>query len=1304
MYLYARLQTSPPPEALKAFLLDLEENWRPFIESRTEKQEQLTIAQRLTWCALHSREFKTRAAFDVSSDKPDFICKDEEDSWRFILAFRSGEKLQIPFACVVDTDGAICHFELKLCRGGTGNVYHHPDNPFRITSCEKDNLIEDNFIDAVETAWRAARRHVDNCNVDGCWRIIDPPAKPLGGPSAGGAAALGWLHLLRGTKPDTRVIVIAAIDTGGKLQKVGGVEAKTRAVAAANARNKDSVHSFFDKIIVAAPENRDAAVKDEAIVPEIVGSLADCADVRSQAATDLIHYLNKLIEDLDAVQGRNPARRSRDIAIDTSVYTRKIEAKDETFDPNDPRRRQHRSVLEEMEYQKYELPIERERRLKEPWSDVFERAREPLVLKGAPGSGKTFLSRQSVLKIALQARGALAAGAGLKDVGLLPIWITANELIQSASVPDCILESIRCNKVKGKLSQAFLQWFEESRICIVIDALDEISETKSVLREKLRALNAWIGKGRLMMTCRTMDWLKFQDNLGSMMLTEVELATLDDDEKQQLVRKFFARDSEKCERMLNLLDDNRSLDYACESPLLLNFACSLCDDPDTKIDKNTTSVGLYIKIMDHIFSGKWRNVEPFWGDEDEDIRDWQNKLHCIAWPMFSNTQEAKYNENDNDAKWREKNRFSNIEWKAACKQAGINDRNNRFFKELKKVGVLVSSGRRDNQDKDPCTSFLHRTLFEYSAARGLALDKNNYRTWIAEKAKKRPGEPGGVFWFAPEWWEMLTFLSGIENIDVQLLLDAVDQNCDDVFHSMLYLKAKFVGAADGTNHLSGSTLPIICSVIQMVVVQDSTISTLHRSVIRSIINQLSLTHQVKEQLGITLLDSLNPQSGPVLNDFICKMLGDIRSERTVNPLIQIMRLYSKSIAKLKRGEHAYLADFASQALVRIRSEGAVYGILQSLKGTEHWSLQIYAASALGRMVGFIKYAAGKDNIKKVPDLLKTMRETEYAELAQIVAEKLGDMRSARAVSVCLQALRQNEDLSLRSAVYWALDWISWALTASKSEHPDPKAFRRPDEPQIVTEVPDNIRIEQTVFELLKTIREAKNWDLRERAVEALIESSREAVSDEVFDEIAGALGSIKSEHTIKALVNALRDTHKDVRWVAAEALGIIKSERTVDALITALRDIDEDVRSSAASALGKINTEHAINALVTALWDPDEDIRLTAVRGLGDANCERAVDALVEVLVDENRDIRANAASSLGRLKSERTVDALITTLSDIDVGVRLSSVDALGKIKSKRTIEALVELFRDEDHGVRTHAADALWNISWEHKVPIFK
>src|SRR5207249_3206301 len=69
-----------------------------------------------------------------------------------------------------------------------------------------------------------------------------------------------------------------------------------------------------------------------------------------------------------------------------------------------------------------------------------------------------------------------------------------------------------------------------------------------------------------------------------------------------------------------------------------------------------------------------------------------------------------------------------------------------------------------------------------------ALSRLKPEVWLAEARQH--------FWFEPEWVEVLTLLAALTD-DPTPLIDAVDdeRTHDDIFGSMLALKARMVGAA-----------------------------------------------------------------------------------------------------------------------------------------------------------------------------------------------------------------------------------------------------------------------------------------------------------------------------------------------------------------------------------------------------------------------------------------------------------------------------------------------------------------------------
>ncbi|MFN4150773.1 MAG: HEAT repeat domain-containing protein, partial [Candidatus Sericytochromatia bacterium] len=69
-----------------------------------------------------------------------------------------------------------------------------------------------------------------------------------------------------------------------------------------------------------------------------------------------------------------------------------------------------------------------------------------------------------------------------------------------------------------------------------------------------------------------------------------------------------------------------------------------------------------------------------------------------------------------------------------------------------------------------------------------------------------------------------------------------------------------------------------------------------------------------------------------------------------------------------------------------------------------------------------------------------------------------------------------------------------------------------------------------------------------------------------------------SKNVLDILVDALNDTHGNIREMAASALGELGDIRAVDYLIKSLVDPNPEVRRNAAGALGKLKDPSCIDA------------------------------------------------------------------------------------------------------------------------------
>jgi bla regulator protein BlaR1 len=114
---------------------------------------------------------------------------------------------------------------------------------------------------------------------------------------------------------------------------------------------------------------------------------------------------------------------------------------------------------------------------------------------------------------------------------------------------------------------------------------------------------------------------------------------------------------------------------------------------------------------------------------------------------------------------------------------------------------------------------------------------------------------------------------------------------------------------------------------------------------------------------------------------------------------------------------------------------------------------------------------------------------------------------------------------------------------------------------------------------------------------ALIEALRDS-DRQVREHAAMGLAASPGTDVIDPLLSALKDPDAQVREKAAIGLAFRRDPKIVDPLLSALEDSDAQVREKAAIALGASGDQRAIGALTKAMTDPDSQVREKAVAGL----------------------------------------------------------------------------------------------------------
>lgn len=219
---------------------------------------------------------------------------------------------------------------------------------------------------------------------------------------------------------------------------------------------------------------------------------------------------------------------------------------------------------------------------------------------------------------------------------------------------------------------------------------------------------------------------------------------------------------------------------------------------------------------------------------------------------------------------------------------------------------------------------------------------------------------------------------------------------------------------------------------------------------------------------------------------------------------------------------------------------------------------------------------------------------------------------------------------------------------------------------------------------------------------AVGEGVTEAIAETVADAVAGhadqdketAKGRGRDPRTVNALMEALKDTDKEVRETAMNALVQMRDPRMFDPLVAALKDSSADVREHAAFGLGQLRDARAIQPLAGVLKDTSASVREQAVFALGQLRAVAAIDAIAIALQDASPSVREQAAFALGQIRDARAAQPLISALKDEKADVREQAAFALGQLRAAAAIEALAVAIKDADPSVREQVAFALGRI----------
>ena len=947
----------------------------------------------------------------------------------------------------------------------------------------------------------------------------------------------------------------------------------------------------------------------------MAAELERLVNVRSQLVEMALNYLTQLADKLDQTDWWRGSERIKasEIVVEPFVFTmrkRERPARSESDHEGRDIYVERRSPMDEIEAERYELPVKVEEREEERWRQVIRRGRVRLGLKGAPGSGKTFTTRQTMVAVARVAAAQLERQqTAVENVGL-PVWVTAKNLAQAGAreIDEALLETME-NGLQLKLSPNLRTWLKReivsSRAFIVVDALDELLESdRAPFEAKAKQLDGL--SARVIATCRTMQWEERKDWLGCDSLTEVELAPFKRQQQREFTGRFFERHPDWARNMERVLQINYALRHACTTPLLLTFACLLHEEG--KVNESTSYAGLYAQMGRLMFSGRWRGIKPNWASNLVREESCWRFLEDITWQLFSKAPHL--------------NRFTLDDWRRAAQQATESGAvapmdDTVFLEELERMGMIAPAGF-DDQRADLCWSFAHRTFLEFLAAR--ALSRMGQQVWLAE-AKQH-------FWFQPEWLEVLTFLAGLID-DSTTLTEAIEeaQQGDDLFGSMLYLKARLVGASQNTNY---QTVERVCGEV---------VSFWSSGFLGKIALAMLASLAMNEEARVILVKKLLEQDGRIYIDRMAvEVLGRSDDSLVVDSVLEFVRR--------KIGSKWYI-DPPVSVLGLIGGPQTVEELLR-LAQNEGYRVRDAAAKELG-LIG---------DSRGVKSLLRLLRDKD-SFVRRSAAEALGRIDDPLAIGGLLE-LTQDKDWRVRESVAAALGLTSdqqalkWLLELTRDEDRDVR--------KSVAEALGRLIDPLAIRGLLQLARD-KDWRVREK--------------------VAGELGQVGCPRAIESLLGLTQDLIGDVRLSAAKALGQIGHPRAVDRLMELTLDEFSKVRIGAAQALGLIGDPRAVESLLGLIRDKELNVRSAATEALSRISNPQVtvIERLLALLTQDEPDyVRASAVEALGLIGDPRAVESLLVLNQDVNWSVRIVAVRALCRIGTPQAVGRLLELTWDEE------------------------
>ncbi len=280
-----------------------------------------------------------------------------------------------------------------------------------------------------------------------------------------------------------------------------------------------------------------------------------------------------------------------------------------------------------------------------------------------------------------------------------------------------------------------------------------------------------------------------------------------------------------------------------------------------------------------------------------------------------------------------------------------------------------------------------------------------------------------------------------------------------------------------------------------------------------------------------------------------------------------------------------------------------YAVPPLIKLTKHWMPQIRQNAAWA--LSFFH----EDDDEKISNRLQSMLKDKNADVRRAAVFALKRLGSRQVASTLMDMIKTETNPGVKYEIARALGALrdrGAAFTLSEVLNKEKSWYVKSACVEALGQLGGNIAMNALSNVLVTDTGEAASgaldkaaWALAvmgEKAVPRLTGALRD--NEEVTRRRAGwAMIKIGSP-AVPALVSMLRDVHKETRSRSAQALGWIRDNTAVDALLWTLKDKEPSVAAAAAWALGRIGNPDVISTLEDFAHSKNKEIRENAVEAI----------------------------------------------------------------------------------------------------------